>query len=85
MKPLHAAMLLVATLAPAPAAIRAQQIPTAKDIETAEMNLLFIQEIKLWKALQSHDLFTFSSLLLPDSSHRYWLPNVCDRFVVSNA
>jgi uncharacterized protein (TIGR02246 family) len=66
MKPLLVAILLVATLAPTTAPIQAQQIPTAQDIETAEMDLLFIQEIKLWKALQSHDLVTFNSLLLPD-------------------
>src|SRR5438128_2317113 len=66
MKSLVIPILLVASIAPVVAPIHAQQIPTAQDIETAEMDLLFIQEIKLWKALQSHDLVTFNSLLLPD-------------------
>lgn len=66
MKSLVIAVLLLTSVAPAPAPIQAQQIPTPQDIQAAEMDLLFIQEIKLWKALQYHDLVTFNSLLLPD-------------------
>jgi len=67
MKSFVIAVLLLASAAPAPAPIQAQQIPTTpQDRETVEMELLFIQEIKLWKSLQYHDLVTFNSLLLPD-------------------
>src|SRR5262249_5864953 len=62
MKSLFIVAVFVASLTPLPA----QQIPTPQDIQAAEMDLLFIQEIKLWKALQAHDLVTFNSLLLPD-------------------
>jgi len=70
MKSLVIAVLLLASVAPALAPIHAQQIAAqiavASDRESEEMELLFIQEIKLWKALQYHDLVTFNSLLLPD-------------------
>ncbi len=66
MKSLVIAVLLPASVAPALAPIHAQQIAVAPHLETTEMDLLFIQEIKLWKSLQYHDLVTFNSLLLPD-------------------
>jgi hypothetical protein len=43
----------------------AQQTTAAKDIDS-EPDFIFIQEIGMWKALQSHNLGAFESLLLPD-------------------
>jgi hypothetical protein len=43
-----------------------QQAAAENGADSAEMELLFIQEIKLWKSLQSHDLGAFGALLLPD-------------------
>jgi|GEM_PF-872974 len=37
----------------------------APDLGT-EPDFIFIQELNLWKALQSHDLATFQAFLLPD-------------------
>src|SRR5258706_9387164 len=61
MKAILILMLLAACVTPAPA----QQMTAAKDIDS-EPDFIFIQEIGMWKALQSHDLGTFESLLLPD-------------------
>lgn len=66
MKSLVLLPLLIASLSLIRTPIHAQQITVAQEIDSTEMDLLFIQEIKLWKALQSHDLVTFNALLLPD-------------------
>jgi hypothetical protein len=60
MKPILLLALLVASFAPVPA----QQI-AAKDIDT-EPDFIFIQEIGMWRALQSHNLGAFEAMLLPD-------------------
>jgi len=46
-------------------AVSGQQTITAKDFDT-EPDFIFIQEIGMWKTLQSHNLGAFESLLLPD-------------------
>lgn len=61
MKPIRLLVLLAASITAAPA----QQLPAAPAIGV-EPDFLFIQEIKLWQSLQSHDLATFQALLLPD-------------------
>jgi hypothetical protein len=43
----------------------AQQTTTTPDLGT-EPDFLFIQELNLWKALQSHDMAAFQAFLLPD-------------------
>jgi hypothetical protein len=60
MKPILLLALLVASFAPVPAL----QI-AAKDIDT-EPDFIFIQEIGMWRALQSHNLGAFEAMLLPD-------------------
>jgi len=60
MKSILILMLLAASITTVPA----QQM-TAANIDS-EPDFIFIQEIGMWKALQSHDLGTFESLLLPD-------------------
>ena len=64
MKSILILMLLVASVAPA-CAKNAQQITAGSDVGT-EPDFIFIQEIGMWKALQSHNLGAFESLLLPD-------------------
>src|SRR5437764_4923191 len=64
MKSILILMLLVASVAPA-SAKNAQQMTGGTDVGT-EPDFIFIQEIGLWKALQSHNLGAFESLLLPD-------------------
>jgi hypothetical protein len=60
MKPALVLTLLAAMLTPA----LAQQV-TPPDIDT-EPDFIFLQELRLWKALQTHDLVAFQSFLLPD-------------------
>src|SRR5271170_8507326 len=60
MKPALILTLLAMTLTPALA-----QQTTAPELGT-EPDFIFIQEINLWKALQSHDLAAFHAMLLPD-------------------
>ncbi|MCU1292433.1 MAG: nuclear transport factor 2 family protein [Bryobacterales bacterium] len=55
-------LTLLAAIVPQGAA---QQITAAKEFD-AEPDFIFIQEIGMWKTLQSHDLGAFESLLLPD-------------------
>jgi Domain of unknown function (DUF4440) len=43
-----------------------QQVAAGSGADSVEMELLFIQEIKLWKALQSRDMAAFEAQLLPD-------------------
>jgi hypothetical protein len=43
----------------------AQQTTRAPDLDT-EPDFLFIQELNLWKALQSHEMAAFQAFLLPD-------------------
>ncbi len=67
MKPL----LLLALLATGIASARAQQInrqaPTPGELYSAGMDdFIFVQEMRMWQALQSHDLVTLQSLWLPD-------------------
>jgi hypothetical protein len=61
MTPILLLALLAASFTPAPA----QQITAAKDIDT-EPDFIFIQEIGMWRALQSHNLGAFEAMLLPD-------------------
>ena len=61
MKPIVLLTLLAASVTP----ILAQQSTAAKDLD-AEPDFIFIQEIGMWRTLQSHDLVAFQSLLLPD-------------------
>jgi hypothetical protein len=42
-----------------------EQTTAAPALDT-EPDFIFIQELNLWKALQSHDLAAFQALLLPD-------------------
>ena len=60
MKPALLLLLLAATLTPA----LAQE--TAAPALGSEPDFIFIQELNLWKALQSHDLAAFQAFLLPD-------------------
>ena len=61
MTPILLLALLAASFTPVPP----QQITAAKDIDT-EPDFIFIQEIGMWRALQSHNLGAFESMLLPD-------------------
>ena len=66
MKPILILTLLAASVTPAFAPhMAAQEMTAAKDIDS-EPDFIFIQEIGMWKALQSHNLGAFESLLLPD-------------------
>jgi hypothetical protein len=63
--------LLAASITAAPIATPAQQTPTPhttipNDLDPSGMDLIFIQEMRMWQALQAHDLVTLQSLLLPD-------------------
>jgi hypothetical protein len=62
MKPLILFLLLAANLCP----VLAQETPVPKDLDPAGMDLLFIEELKMWKAFQAHDLVAFQGFLLPD-------------------
>lgn len=64
-KPIFILALLAATVNPALTSAIAQQTTVANEIDS-EPDFIFIQEINLWKALESHDLATFHALLLPD-------------------
>ena len=61
MKPI----LLLTLLAASVMSVLAQQSTVAKDLDS-EPDFIFIQEIGMWRTLQSHDLAAFQSLLLPD-------------------
>jgi len=61
MTPILLLALLAASFTPVPA----QQIAAAKELDT-EPDFIFIQEIGMWRALQSHNLGAFESMLLPD-------------------
>jgi hypothetical protein len=61
MKPI----LILTLLAASVTAVPAQQMSAAKELDT-EPDFIFIQEIGMWRTLQSHDLGAFESLLLPD-------------------
>jgi hypothetical protein len=66
MKPILILTLLAASVTPVFAPqMAAQEMTAAKDIDS-EPDFIFIQEIGMWKALQSHNLGAFESLLLPD-------------------
>jgi hypothetical protein len=45
--------------------MKAQQTTAARDFDS-EPDFIFIQEIGMWRMLQSHNLGAFESLLLPD-------------------
>ena len=64
MKSILILMLLASSVTPATAK-NTQQTTAASDLDT-EPDFIFIQEIAMWKALQSHNLGAFESLLLPD-------------------
>jgi len=63
MKRILSLALLIAAVNLTPTLVPAAQQPPAFNTEP---DFIFIQEINLWKALESHDLATFHSLLLPD-------------------
>jgi Domain of unknown function (DUF4440) len=66
MKPALVLTLLAMIFTPAPKQqILAQQTTAAKDFDT-EPDFIFIQEINLWKTLESRDLAAFQAFLLPD-------------------
>jgi Domain of unknown function (DUF4440) len=50
---------------PVPAPVLAQENMVAPE-PGSEPDFIFIQELKMWEALQSHSLATFQSLLMPD-------------------
>ncbi|HTC74760.1 MAG TPA: nuclear transport factor 2 family protein [Edaphobacter sp.] len=58
-------ILILTLLAASVMPVRAQQVTAAKDIDS-EPDFIFIQEIGMWRMLQSHNLGAFESLLLPD-------------------
>jgi hypothetical protein len=58
-------ILILTLLAASVMPVRAQQVTAAKDIDS-EPDFIFIQEIGMWRTLQSHNLGAFESLLLPD-------------------
>ncbi len=62
MKPVLILALLAAILTPA----LGQEVPVPRELDPAGMDLLFIEELKMWKAFQAHDLMAFQSFLLPD-------------------
>ena len=53
------------TVAPAAAPVVAQESTVAPEFGS-EPDFIFIQELKMWEALQSHSIATFQSLLMPD-------------------
>ena len=52
-------------IVPAPAPVLAQESTVAPEFGS-EPDFIFIQELKMWEALQSHSIATFQSLLMPD-------------------
>jgi hypothetical protein len=62
MRPLLLLALLTATLTP----VLSQQATYPPPPIDAEPDFIFIQEINLWKTLQSHNLAAFQAFLLPD-------------------
>jgi uncharacterized protein (TIGR02246 family) len=73
MKPSLFLALLVASVTLTPFTAQSQQPdqPTpqtaaAPDPDSSGMDLIFIQEMRLWQALQQHDLVTLNSIFLPD-------------------
>jgi len=61
MKPILILTLLVVSVT----AVSGQQMSAAKELDT-EPDFIFIQEIGMWRALQSHNLGAFEAMLLPD-------------------
>jgi uncharacterized protein (TIGR02246 family) len=62
MKPILVLALLAASVTP----VFAGQVTTAQNLDPSGMDVIFLQEIGMWRALQAHDLVAFQSLLLPD-------------------
>lgn len=62
MKPIVILTVLAASVMPV---FAPQMTAQQKEIDS-EPDFIFIQEIGMWKALQSHNLGAFESLLLPD-------------------
>ena len=58
-------ILILTLLAASVMPVHAQQMTAAKDIDS-EPDFIFIQEIGMWRMLQSHNLGAFEALLLPD-------------------
>ena len=63
MKSILILMLVAASVAPVSA--KTHEMTARADVDS-EPDFIFIQEIGMWKALQSHNLGAFESLLLPD-------------------
>ena len=62
MKPILLLMLLAASVTP----VFARQVTSAQNVDSPGMDVIFLQEMRMWRALQAHDLMAFESLLLPD-------------------
>jgi len=62
MKPILLLMLLAASVTPGVAG----QVTTAQNVDSPGMDVIFLQELGMWRALQTHDLMAFQALLLPD-------------------
>ena len=62
MKPI----LLLTLLAASVTSMCAGQVTTVQDPASSGMDIIFLQELGMWRALQSHDPMAFQSLLLPD-------------------
>jgi hypothetical protein len=62
MKPILLLALLAASVTP----VCAGQVTTAQNVDSPGMDVIFLQELGMWRALQTHDLMAFESLLLPD-------------------
>jgi Domain of unknown function (DUF4440) len=62
MKPIVLLMLLAASVTP----VFAGQVTSAQNVDSPGMDVIFLQEMGMWRALQTHDLMAFESLLLPD-------------------
>jgi hypothetical protein len=59
MKAILLLMLLAASVNP----FCAGQVKTGQDSDSSGMDVIFLQEIGMWRALQSRDLMAFQSLL----------------------
>jgi hypothetical protein len=62
MKPILLLTLLAASVTP----VCAGQVTTVQDSDSSGTDIIFLQELGMWRALQSHDMMAFQSLLLPD-------------------
>jgi hypothetical protein len=62
MKPFFVLTLLAAAVASS----LGQETATPKDADSATADYLFLQEIRMWKTLESHDIMAFRAFLLPD-------------------